>query len=112
MSKRLDWVDQTKGVGIFLMIYAHNFPFTETYIYTFHMPLFFFIAGMFHPKNTTLQSIIYRAKSILIPYFVWSFLLFLFWFFVGRHYGNSIALNPSPLDNFIGIFMLKAEVIL
>lgn len=104
LSKRIAWVDQIKGLGIFLVVYGHNFPITEKYIYSFHMPLFFLIGGLFHPKTQHSFSIIKRSKSILTPYFIWSFLLFLFWLVLGRFYGESSTLNLSVLKNFIGIF--------
>jgi fucose 4-O-acetylase-like acetyltransferase len=104
MKKRLDWVDQARGLSIFLVVYGHNFPAIEPYIYSFHVPLFFFISGMFHPKSITINTIKRRAKMILIPYFFWAFSLYLFWLFIGRKYGVSSQLGLSPVDNFIGIF--------
>ncbi len=109
IKRRINWVDQLKGFGIILVIYGHNFPFLESYIYTFHMPLFFFIGGLFHPDTISLKLIKKRANQILIPYFLWSFLLFLFWFFVGRKFGDSIITNYSPLKNFIGIFYAQGD---
>ncbi|MDB4201501.1 hypothetical protein N9763_00715 [Polaribacter sp.] len=41
-TQRIDWIDQAKGFGIILVVYGHNFPSIEDYIYSFHMPLFFF----------------------------------------------------------------------
>jgi acyltransferase len=104
MAKRLDWIDQARGLSIFLVVYGHNFPVNEPYIYSFHVPLFFLIAGMFHPEKVDLATVKRRAKMILIPYFVWAIALFLFWYFFGRNYGDSAGMQLSPLDNFIGIF--------
>ena len=104
MNKRLDWVDQARGLSIFLVVYGHNFPACESYIYSFHVPLFFFISGMFHPKNSSFKIIKRRAKMILIPYFFWAFTLYFFWLFIGRNYGVSSHLELSPVDNLIGIF--------
>lgn len=101
---RISWVDQLKGFGIILVIYGHNFPVIESYIYSFHMPLFFFLGGFFHPKEINFEIVKKRAKQILLPYLIWSGLLFLFWFFVGRKFGDSVHLNLSPVKNFIGIF--------
>lgn len=108
-NQRLLWADQTKGIGIFLMVYAHNFPIFEYYIYTFHMPLFFFVAGMFHPKKSSSESIVKRAKTILIPYFLWGSILYLFWLFIGRYYGDSSNMGLSPLNNFIGVFYAQGD---
>ncbi|WP_368384475.1 acyltransferase family protein [Polaribacter sp. AHE13PA] len=41
-QKRINWIDQIKGFGIILVVIGHNFPLIENYIYSFHMPLFFF----------------------------------------------------------------------
>lgn len=104
MTKRKAWIDQARGLSIFLVVYGHNFPQIEPYIYSFHVPLFFFIAGMFHPDNVDFTVIKRRAKMILVPYFIWASLLFLFWWAVGRNFGKSSELNLSVMDNFIGIF--------
>ncbi len=45
-----------------------------------------------------------RFQNILIPYFLISFLLYIFWFFVGRKFGSSTQMDLSPIKNFIGIF--------
>ena len=44
---REKWVDILKGMGIIFVCLGHLSPgiFTETHIYSFHMPLFFFISG-------------------------------------------------------------------
>jgi fucose 4-O-acetylase-like acetyltransferase len=104
MKQRLDWIDQARGLSIFLVVYAHNFPDCEPYVYSFHVPLFFFIAGIFHPKKVDVKGVLKRAKTVLLPYFIWASLLFLFWLFLGRKYGNSASENLSVIDNLIGIF--------
>ncbi|MFC7356172.1 acyltransferase family protein [Jejudonia soesokkakensis] len=104
MKERLEWIDQARGLSIFLVVYGHNFPTYEPYIYSFHVPLFFFIAGIFHPSEVRFKGIIKRGKTVLLPYFIWASLLFLFWFFVGRKYGKSATQDLSVIDNFIGIF--------
>lgn len=104
MKQRLEWIDQARGFSIFLVVYGHNFPDYEPYIYSFHVPLFFFIAGIFHPTKVGISNIIKRVKTVLLPYFIWAILLFLFWFFLGRKYGKSASEDLSVLDNFIGIF--------
>ncbi|MFK8058749.1 MAG: acyltransferase family protein [Polaribacter sp.] len=108
-KKRINWVDSVKGFGIILVVYGHNYPVLEGYIYNFHMPLFFFLSGLFHPNKVDVKTIKKRAKQILAPYFLWSFLLFLFWFFVGRKFGDSSLENYSPLNNFLGIFYAQGD---
>ena len=107
---RIAWLDQLKGFGIILMVYGHNFPVLEEYIYSFHMPLFFIIAGIFHPKNINVSTIKKRVRQILLPYFLWSFILFGFWLFIGRKFGESANLDLSITKNFIGIFFAQGDI--
>ncbi|MGB5942563.1 MAG: acyltransferase family protein [Leeuwenhoekiella sp.] len=103
-NQRLVWVDQARGLAIFLVVYGHNYPDIEPYIYSFHVPLFFLISGMFHPKNVTFGTARKRVKLILTPYFIWASILFLFWLLIGRFYGQSALKDLSPLKNLFGIF--------
>lgn len=68
------------------------------------MPLFFLLAGIFHPSKQNYSHIIKRAKYLLLPYFLWAIMLYLFWFFIGRFYGDSKLYDLSPINNFIGVF--------
>ncbi len=49
-SKRLDFIDIAKGIGIILVVTGHLLPVAaglHVLIYSFHMPLFFFLSGFF-----------------------------------------------------------------
>lgn len=45
---RIDWIDLTKGIAIFLMVCGHtSIPLPiSNWIWSFHMPLFFIISGI------------------------------------------------------------------
>lgn len=49
-NKRLDYLDVAKGIGILLVILGHcqlgRIGRAHSLIYSFHMPLFFFISGV------------------------------------------------------------------
>ncbi|SCY02668.1 acyltransferase family protein [Flavobacterium caeni] len=107
--RRIDWVDQVKGFTIFLVVYGHNFPFCEKYIYSFHMPLFIMAAGFFHGKTSAWVQTKKRFKALILPYFLWSLFLFAVWFFVTRHYGDSATLGLSPTKNFIGVVTAQGD---
>ena len=52
LEKRVESVDIAKGIGIVLVVMGHNdfaliSPFAHELIYSFHMPMFFFMSGMF-----------------------------------------------------------------
>lgn len=72
---RLEFLDIAKGIGILLVVWAHaKGPFTS-YMYQFHMPLFFLISGyLFNSKNTPKQFIIKKIQSLYIPFVVWNIL--------------------------------------
>lgn len=44
---RMLWIDVAKTVGIFLVVFSHlgQSGSTESFLWTFHVPLFFFISG-------------------------------------------------------------------
>ena len=68
MKQRNQWVDYAKAIGIILVVYGHvargliaaGLPMNQTWytlvdsiIYSFHMPLFFFLSGLFFYDSLT-----------------------------------------------------------
>ena len=51
--KRINWIDQAKGIGILLVVIGHmNIPQDlSKIIFSFHMPLFFFISGYLYNEK-------------------------------------------------------------
>lgn len=83
MSKeRLAFIDIAKGIGILLVALAHNdlaayAPFVFHWIYSFHMPLFFFLSGLFFKPEVAFAELIKRrVESLLYPYFFTIFLIY------------------------------------
>lgn len=93
MNERTNWVDYGKGIGIFLMVYAHLlssayhagigipeqfFKLSDSMIYSFHMPLFFFLSGLFVEESLRKRGakdyVIDKFLRIAYPYIVWSIL--------------------------------------
>lgn len=82
MSKRIEFIDVARGVGILLVVLGHNdfgyiSPFAHQVIYSFHMPLFFFLSGYF--LNTTIgfgDFAIKRFNSLLKPYYFTIFMIY------------------------------------
>lgn len=74
-KKRIVWIDQFKGIGFIFVILGHlsiNKVF-KSWIYSFHMPLFFFATGMtmnFEKigKTSFKDYFLTHAKRMLIPY--------------------------------------------
>ena len=102
IQERKKYIDILKGIGIFYVILGHvtHTSFLFRYIYSFHMPLFFFISGMlFVPSKhvSTSGYIKKKANSLLIPYIFFYLVSLLYWYFVeyrifGRD-GDTTFLN-------------------
>lgn len=78
-EKRIHWVDSLRAFGILLVVLAHHENDIPggllKYIYSFHIPLFFFISGFLHhpEKYRTAGSFIFRRlRTLILPYFALS----------------------------------------
>ena len=71
MEKNRDLrIDVLKGIGIICVIWAHLRGYFDMEIYIFHMPLFFFLSGMFY-KNRR-DFIPRRFKSLIVPFLLYT----------------------------------------
>jgi acyltransferase len=107
LNKRIEWIDTAKGIGILLVVMGHNTlpKGLEVWIFSFHMPLFFFLSGyVFNPSKYRAFSELLnkKAASLLIPYFFFSFISFLYWLLFRNNIGDS-SFN-EPLKPLFGIF--------
>lgn len=137
---RLDWIDYAKGIGIILVVYDHvmsNLRFSDSridptfydYSYklitSFHMPLFFFLSGLFIEKSLakgTKLFLVNKFNTIAYPYLVWSLiqgslLVILSAYTVSVSQENAltfktlpihIALDPTPLVHLWFLYVLFA----
>ena len=106
---RLKSIDIIKGIAIILVVFGHavqgvvdslhitvnsincSILFAKLIIYSFHMPLFFFVSGIFADRWATkvLKSAFKDKLSRLVkPYFIWSFVTALF-MQLASHYTNA-----------------------
>lgn len=70
MRERLVWGDWARILGLYLVILGHFFPgMVKSFIYSFHVPFFFFISGYFTSyKSKNFWK--YLAQALIIPYFL------------------------------------------
>lgn len=79
---RLGYIDIAKGIGILLVVMGHNdflllSPFLFKLIYSFHMPLFFFMSGLFFKPEISFRELLRRRfDSVLRPYIFTILLIF------------------------------------
>jgi len=67
---RYYWLDVTKCIGIFLIVLCH-FPiskYTAKFLWTFHVPLFFFISGYLFKETTTRDFLEKLTFRLILPY--------------------------------------------
>ena len=52
-QSRISWLDILKGIGIFLVVLGHVYSEKTIFnwLYSFHMPLFFWAAGLTYKKG-------------------------------------------------------------
>lgn len=66
-------IDISKALGIFLVVIGHTNNVFVSYIYQFHMPLFFFLSGYVFKKNKifALKNYIFsKIKKIYFPFVI------------------------------------------
>lgn len=90
-KSRTDWVDYAKAIGIILVVYGHvarglvkagivdnsgTIRLIDSFIYSFHMPLFFFLSGLFFlpslQRRGRVSLVCNKVDTIIYPYLVWS----------------------------------------
>lgn len=107
-NKRLAYIDLVKGIAILLLLLSHSVPgedHLKTWIFSFHMPVFFYVCGIItrtkianHPINIY-KHLKNRLRNLIIPYFLFGFLLIIFYTFLDYYSTNSIhGLLPRTLN--------------
>lgn len=100
-EQRIDWIDRLKGVLIILVVLGHavgavlnepRIPYSMTgrtvfkYIYLFHMPAFFFLAGL------TLRQFrfVSKVRRLLVPYYLFGVLsIVVYWIALRGHISGA-----------------------
>src|SRR5512133_2369883 len=105
MSKsRLVSIDIARGIGILLVVLGHTLAeanyhvqnptvfFLGRLIYSFHMPLFFFLSGLFFKPEIRFPDLLKRRfDSVLKPYLFTLFLIY----FVSIFYDKNLGLTTA-----------------
>ena len=97
-SSRIDYIDVVKGFAILLLLLSHSIPgegLIKTWIFSFHMPIFFIVSGYLHSFKGIVKIKDYlkkRKRNLIIPYFLFGFVLTLFYLAL-----DYIALSKNEL---------------
>lgn len=86
MAARETWIDVLKGWGMLLIVVGHVWSLSDVstvymWIFSFHVPLFFFASGLtLKPGSQPLSRFLRnRVSSILVPYILYALLGYLFY---------------------------------
>jgi fucose 4-O-acetylase-like acetyltransferase len=97
VEKRVEYVDIAKGIGIMLVVMGHNdfaliSPFAHKLIYSFHMPMFFFMSGMFFKPDLPFWNFLQnRFRKLLKPFLF----MILFIYFTSISFSKVSILEAS-----------------
>jgi fucose 4-O-acetylase-like acetyltransferase len=111
------------AIGTILVVFGHSYPLgniyipkfmieIRTFIYGFHMPLFFFIAGFLLKFSNSIDKRGYsnfikdKAVKLLTPYFVLSLIFILPKYLVSSLVSDHVVLD---LNSIIKMFLIPRE---
>lgn len=109
MSRRITWIDNCKALAIVLVALGHlqTVYLVNEVIFAFVLPVFFFLSGYTFGSSATMpfgKMFLKKVRTLLVPYFGFSAILFAFWFFVRRNFGLSgHATDTSVVDALLQI---------
>lgn len=108
-TDRIEWVDIAKGFAIILVCLGHQAPLPfpiRAWIFSFHIPLFFMLAGYttcFENYASFQSYLLKKIRALLTPYFVFGSLLLVFDALVSLYYSQSdFVLSESLLNLLVG----------
>jgi len=111
-DSRIIWLDIARALGILLVVFGHVergllssgilndkiWSQIDFIIYTFHMPLFFYLSGLNVMRSRQKPSFFKRrAKALIIPYIVFSILSGGLQALLASHTNNSLSLQDLGL---------------
>ena len=72
MAKRVEYFDIAKGIGMICIIMGHlGIGRVNSFVFTFHVPLFFLISGYFLNDHTGIREfVVKKTRQLIIPYIV------------------------------------------
>lgn len=101
IKNRILWIDTLKALGIFFIILGHigeGAGKLYSFVYLFHVPLFFFLSGIFHKNSESIfLFIIKKFRTLIIPYFVFSIVAIAVFFLRFPNSNKDIFNIISPL---------------
>lgn len=92
-SRRDYSLDIAKGIGIIAVLIGHLSSIGRVWIFSFHMPLFFILAGYFFKPENLKNRIRKDSVRLLVPYLLTSIAIILFYFLLSFISKKDINVN-------------------
>ena len=113
MKERIVWLDYGKAIAIYLVVLAHTalYKTAEGFIYTFHMPFFFFMSGYLFSYSkypSYMEFVKRRYRQLLVPYVVINMITYLLWLLVLRNVGSDAGEDVGALSPLIAAVTVNA----
>ena len=110
INQRNQQLDTLKGIGILTVIVGHISinKILNNWIYSFHMPLFFFISGVVYYISKKVENkkfFLKKFQGLIIPYLMFSFITFTYWAIIERHLRDSVGITVR--HQFLEIFISR-----
>lgn len=117
-NNRIEWIDICKGIGILLVIIGHTgigqtSTFTYNYIYSFHMPLFYFLSGLTFNNEKYNSLIIFlkrRFWTLILPFLMLNLIVFNYIYFFKIQYIPSQSLS-NLITGCLALYFLRVLLI-
>ncbi|MBR3919001.1 MAG: acyltransferase family protein [Clostridia bacterium] len=105
--ERNNTIDILKGIAILLVVFGHICweGVSHTYLWGFHMAVFFFASGIFFStekyKNSFNKFFKAKIKGLIFPYIIFYLLTYIYWVLIESHFRGG---DWSRFDQFLGLF--------
>ena len=113
MKERIVWLDYGKAIAIYLVVLAHTALYkpAEGFIYTFHMPFFFFMSGYlfnYAKYPSYMEFARRRFRQLLVPYVIINIITYLLWLLVLRNVGSDAGEDVGALSPLMAAVTVNA----
>lgn len=120
-QQRYAFIDATKGFLILLVVFGHAwravynnnilhgeslYHAVDSWVYSFHMPAFFFLAGIFAIQSSNKSStkfVVGKLRTIAYPYLIWSVVQSTLQLLLSGSTTNNIGVKDVLLIPFIPV---------
>lgn len=98
-ESRITYIDVTKAIALLFVVFGHLVKFNSdifNWIFSFHMPLFFILSGMccnFEKYNKFTTFAKKKLKTLIKPYFIFSFIGFIICLLVPDWRTNALSIE-------------------